>query len=1262
MCATTRTRRKLLGRTAIAAIIALLALCLAPTLAIAQEDATSADDGPQQLAIQAGNAGLITAQDDSETPQYHVQTTQVQGNNGTTLESGPNFVHVPTTYTYDLNKDDYPVPYGGNGIPLANGLANYLQACGIFFPGDKLKIISQDDPNPRQLGYHGLPGLCLHDGKGSYGDYEVGDRIGPLEVTGTVTKGNMATHPYITELTVVDAPVMFSTGSGNSGASSWATSDPDEKGYPQNWWSVSSIRYVELPKYHPVVYRYFCNGAEIPAADLAHMEFYDNKPANPSVIWAEDLSVAFVPYVTWGTQWESNKSGAEFTFSRPFIEGYAFESMSIGANGDNFWAWEPTYNEDGQTYTSRFRYSGDMDYNWTLTNQKEGSESDPIVVTFNYTRTSNRPSTMTIDANGGTINGRAKWMYNYYSDIYLNSAFQQDNPPIPTHEGRVFDGWYKDAACTQIISPSAENATDLGGSSMSAYRMQSYVEVYGSQLFNNQDAKHFTIYAKWAPSNAKTLSDLDISGISAKTYTGNAITQTPVIKDGTKTLVAGTDYQILGYENNVDSTSSAKVIIGGIGNYRGVVVKTFAINRKPVTINFDIAYTSSVYDGTWQKPDIKNFTCSEPGLTLADNFYTSYSNNCYPSTETSKARVTISATGNYEGSAAREFTIAPRAIKPTIQLGYAKTTYTGEAQCPSVTVKDGDTQLSSSYYTTTVSDNTNVGTATVTVELKGNYAGQASATFEIVSATKSFSIALDEASYTDRVYDDWYKRPSAIVKAGTTTLTEGTHYLLEYKGNRNAGTATITAVGIGAYAGYTGATTFVIEPLDLGTITSMYTTIHDMRYTGKAVTPKPTLNVYADSYMYLYPDEDYTATYANNVNVGTATMTIAGKGNFKGTATLEFNIVKKDDPIVDISSSSVRINSLGSYTYTGKPIEVVPSIVYNGTYLTRGVDFDASWENNVNPGEATVHITGMGDFSGTTTTTFTITPSSGPVKSANTLTAKAAKTTQTLTYSAAKAQTITTAKAYVVSNAKGAVSYKKKSGNTGITVAANGTITVKKGLAFGSYPITVTVTAAGNDNYLASSKNVSFTVAIAKAASTIKLAAQSKTYNGKAQAYTGKVTRTGSNGKVTYKYYSDAKCTKAVSAAKVKTARVYYVKATVAANNNYKAATSAAAKFTITKAANPIKVKALKPKVAYSKTKQRTLAAKAYCTVTKAQGKVTYKKASGNKNITVATNGKITVKKGLKKGAYTLKITVKAAGNTNYKAKNTKITVKLTVK
>lgn len=66
-------------------------------------------------------------------------------------------------------------------------------------------------------------------------------------------------------------------------------------------------------------------------------------------------------------------------------------------------------------------------------------------------------------------------------------------------------------------------------------------------------------------------------------------------------------------------------------------------------------------------------------------------------------------------------------------------------------------------------------------------------------------------------------------------------------------------------------------------------------------------------------------------------------------------------------------------------------------------------------------------------------------------------------------------------------------------------------------------------------------------------------------------------------------------------------------------------------------------------------------TIKNAKGKVTFKKSKGSKKIVVAKNGKITVKKGIAKGTYKVKIKVKAAGNSEYSAVTKTVTVTITV-
>ncbi len=103
--------------------------------------------------------------------------------------------------------------------------------------------------------------------------------------------------------------------------------------------------------------------------------------------------------------------------------------------------------------------------------------------------------------------------------------------------------------------------------------------------------------------------------------------------------------------------------------------------------------------------------------------------------------------------------------------------------------------------------------------------------------------------------------------------------------------------------------------------------------------------------------------------------------------------------------------------------------------------------------------------------------------------------------------------------------------------------------------------------------------------------------------------------------------------------------------------------FKITKKAQTLKATGKKKTVKFKDLKKKNQTVAGAITVKNAQGKVTYKKASGSGKITVnAKNGKFTVKKGLNKGTYKVKVNVKAAGNKTFLAGSKTTTVTIIVK
>ncbi len=97
------------------------------------------------------------------------------------------------------------------------------------------------------------------------------------------------------------------------------------------------------------------------------------------------------------------------------------------------------------------------------------------------------------------------------------------------------------------------------------------------------------------------------------------------------------------------------------------------------------------------------------------------------------------------------------------------------------------------------------------------------------------------------------------------------------------------------------------------------------------------------------------------------------------------------------------------------------------------------------------------------------------------------------------------------------------------------------------------------------------------------------------------------------------------------------------------------------KKANPMKVTAKTKTVKAKKLKKSKVTVTAI-TVKNAKGKLSYKKLSGSKKLSVTKKGKITVKKGTKKGTYKLKVKITAKGNSKYSARSVTKTVKIKVR
>ncbi len=134
-------------------------------------------------------------------------------------------------------------------------------------------------------------------------------------------------------------------------------------------------------------------------------------------------------------------------------------------------------------------------------------------------------------------------------------------------------------------------------------------------------------------------------------------------------------------------------------------------------------------------------------------------------------------------------------------------------------------------------------------------------------------------------------------------------------------------------------------------------------YDGKAKKPGVTVKLNGKT---LKNGTDYTVSYSNNTKVGTAKVTIKGKGNYTGSVSKTYSIKN--------NFKKATVSGISTKAFTGKNITQSITVKYNGKTLKNGTDYTVSYSSNKNIGTATVKIAGKCSYTGTITKTFKINP------------------------------------------------------------------------------------------------------------------------------------------------------------------------------------------------------------------------------------------------------------------------------------------------
>lgn len=463
-----------------------------------------------------------------------------------------------------------------------------------------------------------------------------------------------------------------------------------------------------------------------------------------------------------------------------------------------------------------------------------------------------------------------------------------------------------------------------------------------------------------------------------------------VLSMGSTELQKGVDYEV-SYANNT-WVGTATITFKGIGNYAGTVTKDFMITAKLTESAVTVAVGDQQYSGSPIKaiPVVKYYG---KALTEGDHFIiASYKNN---TNITDSAEVTIigNDSNGFTGTRTETFSIVANTDMLEISGVADSYLYRGQAIEPTVVVKAGNVTLTPNDYDIYYGENLHVGTGSISIIGKGNYAGNTKyTTFKIEPLEIRAITVLDGKStaLADREYTGVPILPelSLTTKIGSTTYTlPESDYKVSVSAdsdNVSVGTVTLVIEGTTSSKGKQNITgsqevSFDIVPKSLSKPASgqdkisMQVTQDTYAYDGTAKEPEVIV-----TYQYgssdtevrtLNKGTDYTIAYSNNIAAGTAQAIVTGIGNYSGSRTANFTITSQD-----ISAATVTLPNGTVYPYMGSTVPVEPevAVAIKGTVLTKDVDYAVSYQNSKTCGTATVTITGKGDFSGTTATTYTI--------------------------------------------------------------------------------------------------------------------------------------------------------------------------------------------------------------------------------------------------------------------------------------------------
>ncbi len=439
-------------------------------------------------------------------------------------------------------------------------------------------------------------------------------------------------------------------------------------------------------------------------------------------------------------------------------------------------------------------------------------------------------------------------------------------------------------------------------------------------------------------------------------YNGGQQHQTPVVKGiGGNVLTEGTDYS-LSYSEDATNAGTVTVTVAGIGNYAGTIEMSYKITPRAVTLTSGSA--TKAYDGT--------------ELTNGEVTATAFSSDAGTGFVDGEG-FTAATTGKITnaGSVKNEFTYA---LNDGTKAGnYTITKVEGTLEVTKLAAANLNLKGTN---VSVVYDSDSHAAGTATVSPKDNNGNALSDNVKI-----EYQLASDPSS-------DWYMDPSAIKQLHATTEPVVVN-------------VRATSANFEGVATTTETITVTKRPVQL------YTKSASKVYDGTALTTKSDWDGYEvrpyQNGGFVYSDYvkgtdgwPIIECTGSQTDVGSSDNTIKCEikpdrlGDYDisepvlGTLTV---LAQSLDPQTDPADpekryTGAKVNNPSDTTYDGQTHQWEPTVKNGkGKTLTEGTDYTVTYKRGddatgdfASAGTITVTITGKGNYAGSVTKTYTITP------------------------------------------------------------------------------------------------------------------------------------------------------------------------------------------------------------------------------------------------------------------------------------------------